>query len=285
MFKLMKWGAIGSGLVLLVGLMIFGRNLTSYVCTSAREVQTAVEGNVPIEFQLKVALDMVNDIEPELNNSIAAIAEQSVDVARLEEEIAGGEKTLAANRKRLAMMRDKMDTQFVSYNDGSGRTRMQEQMASCLQRCKHGEQILDTKRHLLETRRQSLSAAERLLDRASQKKAELEQQVAALEAQHRLVLAQSINSSIHIDNSQLARADKLLEKIRRRLDVAQEVIERKAAFYSMGEADAAVAPTAVDEGALLANVDDYLTSAAAEEVEVAPQVADVERETLEVASH
>ena len=52
--------------------------------------------------------------------------------------------------------------------------------------------------------------------------------VESLAAKHRLVKAQSVATSIHIDDSQLARADRLMKDIEKRLETASRVIQYEA---------------------------------------------------------
>ena len=67
-----------------------------------------------------------------------------------------------------------------------------------------------------------------MYDKSRARKAELEQKVESLVARHRLVKAQAAATSIHIDNSQLARADRLMKDIERRLETAQRIISYEA---------------------------------------------------------
>ena len=68
-------------------------------------------------------------------------------------------------------------------------------------------------------------------------------------AQHRLVKAQAVATSIHIDNSQLARAERLMQDIDRRLETAQRIIQYEA------ELDSPDFDELIDEADLIEEVD------------------------------
>ena len=65
--KTMKYGIVAVVCGALVMGVLFGKEAISYVSTAARTVQTAAEDSVPIEFQLKRASDMLEDIIPEMH--------------------------------------------------------------------------------------------------------------------------------------------------------------------------------------------------------------------------
>ena len=86
--KLAKLGLLTVGAVALAGAFVFGRDAFSYVSSSARSVQSAVKDSVPVEFQLRRARDLVDDIIPEMHANIRLIAQQEVEISRLTKDIA-----------------------------------------------------------------------------------------------------------------------------------------------------------------------------------------------------
>ena len=79
--KWVKRGLIGATGFVLVGGLLFGKDLASYVRSSARGVRTVVKDSVPIEFELRRARDLLEDIIPEMRANIQLIAEEEVEVA------------------------------------------------------------------------------------------------------------------------------------------------------------------------------------------------------------
>ena len=74
---------------------------------------------------------------------------------------------------------------------------------------------------------------------------------ARLCATRRLVKAASIGSEIQVDNSKLAKTEKLITQIKKRLDVAERVLAHESQFVQ------AIPVDAVAEKDLLAQVDEY----------------------------
>ena len=76
--KLAKWTVLGLAGLGIAGGLLFGRDLCSYVTSSARSVRFAVKDSVPVEFQLRRARDLVDDIVPEMQANVRVIAQQEV---------------------------------------------------------------------------------------------------------------------------------------------------------------------------------------------------------------
>ncbi len=264
--KVVKYGLASTASVLILGGLIFGSELMSYMRTSAGSVRETVRDSVPIEFELQRARDLINDILPELHANIRIIAEDEVEIAALEKDLVSTRDDVSQEREQLAALRNTLQTQQVAYEVGGrefSRGELTERLAQRLTRVKDAEMILASKEKLLENRRQSLHAAMELLDRARARKVELEQKVESLIAQHRLVQASAVGSRVQVSDTKLARADQLLADIQKRLDVAERVLEHEASpELSFDE-------PIVDEASLLAEVDEHLGATAEPQQHVA----------------
>jgi len=122
--KVIKFGIV-SVLALVVGShLIFGRDAFSYMRSSARSMRTAVHDSVPIDFQLRRARDLVNDIVPEIQANVRAIAQQEVEIESLRGDIEGSEKSLADEKLRIAKLRSNArSTCWVKCSRRAGLTR------------------------------------------------------------------------------------------------------------------------------------------------------------------
>ena len=251
--KAVKYVFVGGLLVALVGAVLWGTESLGYLKTGVRRVQRHVNEQVPIEFELQRARDMLNDIIPELQGNIRAIAHDEVEIANLRADIKRSTDSLASEETQISKLRGQLETHTVSFENGTPVSveRVTEKLASRFSRYKEAEMILASKAKLLETRERSLQAALQMFDRAKSRKAELEQQVEALVAQHRLIQAQSYTSKSGINNSQLTRADNLLSQIKKRLDVAERVLAHEGEFVGIVE------DAPVDTKAVMAEVDEY----------------------------
>src|SRR5512146_742797 len=68
--KWLKMGVLGVVGVGLVGGVLFGRDALSYAKSVAKSFRTAVKDTVPIEFELKRASDLLDEIIPEMHANI-----------------------------------------------------------------------------------------------------------------------------------------------------------------------------------------------------------------------
>jgi hypothetical protein len=116
--------------------------------------------------------------------------------------------------------------------------------------------VLAGKQRLLANREKALDAAMQMLDKARSQKAILESQIASLDAQNKLIHAAAVGSSLQIDNSKLAQSQRLIDDIKKQLDISERVISREGKFTEPIQIDT------VSEKDLVTQVDDYLAEKA-----------------------
>ena len=118
LLKALKVGIVGTAAALVVGGTVFGTDLGSYLRSTTRCVTSAVKDNVPVEFELRRARDLLDDIIPEMHASIRQIAEQEVEIASLKAEIADSDKALADARGKVAKVRECLSSSGGSFSIG-----------------------------------------------------------------------------------------------------------------------------------------------------------------------
>ena len=252
--KLLKRSVFVVAGVSILGGLLFGKDVVSYVSSSAKSVQTAVKDSVPIEFELRRARDLIEDIIPEMHANIRLIAQEEVEVAALKTDITKSEELIGEEKTRISKLRNALEIQQAQYHFGGKeypRSYVKEDLVNRFERFKESEIVLASKRRLLATRENSLHAAMNLLEQTRSRKRVLEDKVESLASQYRLVKAASIGSNIQVDNSKLAQTEKLISQIKKRLDVAERVLAHESQFVQAIPVDAVV------EADLLVQVDDY----------------------------
>ncbi len=257
---IMKWvklgvmGTVGFGLL---GGLLFGKDVVSYVKSSARGVRTAVKESVPVEFELRRARDMLEDIIPEMHANIRLIAQEEVEVAALKGEIGKAGEALQDEQTRIKTLRIALEQPQAKYHFAGrnyDRYEVKEDLATRFERYKENELVLASKVRLLDSREKSLNAAMQLLEKTRSQKRILENRIEALASQYRLVKAASVGSQIQVDNGKLARTQKLITEIQKRLDVAERVLAHESKFIESIPVDTVV------ESDLVAQVDEYFES-------------------------
>lgn len=258
----MIWKSIKIGVVTvlgaaLVGGVLFGEDLASYARSSAGAVRSTVKDAVPIEFELRRARDLLDEVIPEMHENIRAIAREEVEIAALEEDIADGRARLDEERGRIARLREMLETDrtgFVLDGQRYERSYVREDMARRLERAQEAEEMLAAKDRLLNKRRESLRGTRQMLDRTRSRKMLLADRIEGLESQHRLVRAASVGSELEgIDDSKIAETEELVAQIKKRLDVAERVLAHESRFTQP------IPVNAVNEEDLLERVDEYLS--------------------------
>jgi hypothetical protein len=254
---IMKWlkrSVFVVGGVFLLGGLLFGKDVVSYVSSSAKSVQSVVKDSVPIEFELRRARDLLEEIIPEMHANIRLIAQEEVEVAALKVDIAKSEEAIEQEKTRISKLRGALDVQQAQYHFGGKeypRSYVKEDLANRFERFKESELVLASKRRLLTTRENSLHAAMQLLEQTRSRKRVLEDKIESLASQYRVVKAAAIGSNIQVDNSKLAKTEKLISQIKKRLDVAERVLAHESQFVQ------AIPVDAVAEADLLTQVDEY----------------------------
>ena len=254
---IMKWvklGLIGAAGFGLLGGLLFGRDAVSYVKSSAKSVRTAVKDTVPVEFELRRARDLLEDIIPEMHANIRLIAQEEVEVAALKGEISKNREALGDEQAKIATLRTALEhpqAQYCFAGKDYSRYEVKADLAARFERFKENELVLASKAKVLESREKSLDAARQMLERTRGQKRILENRVEALASQYRLVRAASVGSQIQVDNSKLAQTEKLIAQIQKRLDVFERVLAHESQFVESIPVD-----TVVEED-LVAQVDDY----------------------------
>jgi hypothetical protein len=240
--------------VSVIGGLLFGKDVASYVRSSAKSVRTVVKDSVPIEFELRRARDLLDEIIPEMHANVKLIAQEEVEVAGLNVDIAKSEKLIEEEQVRIAKLRDALAKPQARYCFGGQeypRSYVKSDLANRFENLKESELHLASKRRLLESRENSLHAAMQLLEQTRSRKRALEDQIESLASKHRLVKAAAVGSHIQVDNSKLAQTEKLIAQIKKRLDVAERVLAHESKFVQAIPVDSVV------EADLLTQVDEY----------------------------
>jgi septal ring factor EnvC (AmiA/AmiB activator) len=270
-FKILKWatlGVVGAGLA---GGVILGTDAVSYVKTTAKSMRTAVKDQVPIEFEIRRARDMLDEIIPEMHANIRLVARQEVEIANIKADIAQHEKSLAEEQARVHKLRESMNTAQASYSFGSvkyTRDQVKDELSRKFDQYKESEMSLAGKKRLLENQERSLAASLQIIERTRSRKSALEQQIASLDSQFRLVCAASGGSNLAINDGKLAQTERLIAQVKKQIDVAERVLAHEAKFTDTLQVDV------INESDLMASIDEHFN---------APAKADVQIQTLSQA--
>lgn len=256
MLKWIKRGLIVAAGGALIGSMVFGRDMFSYVRSSAKWTRATIKDSVPVEFELKRAHDLLEEIIPEIHQNIRLIAQEEVEIVALKADIAKSEKAFAEEKNRIAGLRNALNVQKASYTFGNqqySREELKQDLAWRFDRFKEAEVVLASKQRMLSSREAGLRNSMQLLEKTKAQKHLLASKIESLEAQHRLVKAAGVGSGVQFDNSKIAQTEKLIDNIKKRLDVAERILAHESNFVQTIPVDS------VKEVDLLTEIDQYFS--------------------------
>jgi hypothetical protein len=216
---------VGTG-VCVTSLVLFGRDAASYVKTSYRRVTSTVQDQVPIDFQIDRARQMVKDLDPEIRNSMHVIAKEEVALEQLNQQLAGNQDKADKEKKDILHLQADLGEKKSVYQYASHTyscDEVKQDLARRFSRFKVADDTLASMKQMRDARQKNLDAAQQKLSAMVNARRKLEVDVQNLEAKRKLVEVAQASSDYVFDDSQLARAKDLINDIRTRLDVAAKL--------------------------------------------------------------
>ena len=207
---------------------LFGRDAASYIGTSAGLVTSSVKNSVPLSFEIDRARKMVKDLVPDIRRNMHVIAQEEVEVERLEKQIAQADTSLDHDRGELVRLKDDVaagrPSLRISRPHLLAACRCKTDLANRFERYKTHDATRASLKDILAARRKSLDAARQKLEGMLAARRQLEVDVENLEARLKMVEVAQTTSDCHFDDSQLGRAKELIGDLRARLNVAERML-------------------------------------------------------------
>lgn len=233
---MLKKGLIGVAAAAVLSTLVFGRDVVSYIKTAGSSARDAIKSEVPIEFEIQRARDMVGNLIPDIRKCMHVIAEEEVSVEHLNKDIARAEADLGKQKDEIFALRRDVDQGRSTYQYASrtySSNEVKRDLACRFERFKSAETTLASKRQILTAREKSVSAAREKLEGMLASKRELEVQIENLDARMKTIQAAQTATSVQLDDSQLARAKKLIGDLNKQLDVAQKMLDADGKFTGL----------------------------------------------------
>jgi len=234
----------GGGALLLLGLAL-GTGVWSYVRTSAGYVTDAVHDAVPVDFQLKRARGMIQDLEEPIRDNRTRIAWEEVRVKRLQKQIEEAQARLETDKSQIMRLKSDLASAQDEYQY-AGRTftagQVRTDLANRFERYKTGEETLATLEKIHRAREKGLAAAVQKLEAMEATKRQLEVEVENLEARVEMLAAVKAADRYEFNDGQLGKVKELVSDLETRLDVADQMLAAETRIYDeipLDEADPA----------------------------------------------
>ena len=243
--KTFKWVILSGAVLGGAGFLVLGTAFPSYVSTMAQSVREGVAGQIPVEIEIKRAEGLIQQIDPQIDTCKRDLARAEVELDDLQKSVQHLEKTVDSEEKKL-----KVGARLLS-GDGQGEVQLaadfgaRRRVQYDLQRTKdsyvNNMAILKAKRALIERQTRAVEAAQQRLVAVRTEREALADQVRALKTQQQQVEALAANSQrFDLDSTALSQAKEVIATVRKRLDVAQRMLENDMVFESGASVEVAV---------------------------------------------
>jgi DNA repair exonuclease SbcCD ATPase subunit len=236
---------VGSAVAALIGGFVLGRDAFSYLRTGAHSMRTAVKREVPLEFEMERARNLVEHLVPDIRRCMHVIAEQQVEVEHLQQQIARRESDLGQQKDAMLTLRGDLESGkavFVYASHTYSAKDIKRDLTTRFDRYKAADEILKADQKILAARQQNLKANQDKLQGLMASKKELEVKLEQLHARMETIRAAETVSQFAIDDSQLSQARQLIEELNKHLDVKQKVLDAEGQFTGLIPVEATESP-------------------------------------------
>lgn len=251
---------VGSALAAALGTFVFGRDVVSYVKTGFHSVRHAVKSEVPIEFEIQRARNMVEQLVPDIRQCMHVIAEQQVDIEHLNGAMTKKDGEIGKQREALLTLRADLDSgkSIFVYAGRKYQTHdVKRDLATRFERFKAAEEILAADKKILSAREQTLQANREKLDSMLQAKKDLEVKLEQLQARLQTVRAAETVSTLAIDDSNLSHARTLITELNKQLDIKEKILDAEGKFTGLIPVETTQSPAVPDN--IGQQIDAYFT--------------------------
>lgn len=229
----------GATLGLLTGITL-ATPLGSYARCGWNYVTASANDAVPVEWELKRARQMIADLKPEIEANARRIAEEKIQVVKLERQLGQTDERLAKAKSDIQRLSDDLKQDRGSYAYG-GKTYTSTQVKSDLsnrfKRFQTREQTSAKLQQMLTARQSSLRAANERMEAMLDARRQLEVEVENLQARLGALRVAQTSSELNLDDSHLARTRELLDDIATRIDVEEETMAVDVEYFGEIELD------------------------------------------------
>lgn len=257
--KTLKLMLLGGAVLGGAGFLFLGTDFPSYVGTAFSSVRENVVGQIPVDIELKRAAGLIRQIDPQIETCKLDLARAEVDLENLQNSVGRLEKVVDSEEKKLKIGSRLLSGDGQSHvqlaADFGERRRVSADLARTKDSYVNNVAILKTKRALIERQTRAVEAARQRLDAVRAERVALDDQVQALKTQQLHIEAMAASSTrFDLDSSALSQAKEVISGVRKRLDVAQRMLENEIAFQADPVAVAA------DERNVLKEIEDLFAS-------------------------
>jgi DNA repair exonuclease SbcCD ATPase subunit len=217
------FGVLGA---LVLGGLIFGKNMFSYTSTAVNQVRDAAEDSLSPKFQLDTAKNMLDsDLEPEISRMKTVVASARVDVRELTAKLDKRASQVADSRNVIMERTKKLDSAVTTFTFGNVSYTDEElraDVANRFEQFKLVEQTLKSEQQVLAAKKNALAKNEEKVEELLTARQELKLHIELLEARLNAVQASETIAESGYDESKLKRVKDLISRVEHKVKVREE---------------------------------------------------------------
>ena len=224
---MLKKAIVAGGTVALLSSLAVGVPLASYTKCGVNYLRESATDAMPLEWELKRARQMIDDLKPEISNNAKRIAREKLEVARLERQLGDTESMLAKAESDILRLKSDLeggDQHFVYAGRSYSSSQVQEDLKSRFKRFKTRRATADKLQQMLSARQSSLNSAQQRMEEMLNARRELEVEVENLQARVGALRVAEAASDLSLDDSHLSQTRRLLDEIAVRIDEKGETM-------------------------------------------------------------
>jgi len=232
-----------AAVAVVAGLVVVNRS--SFVRVMWHDAKTCMERQIPPEVQLKQLASEIDKIDMDIKRNISKLAAQEVSVNALEERLTAmkdHQKTLRGDVEAMRHNLEGARTEKVSFKGHSyPKTELTRRLDMALTDFTNLKDQVKSQELLLADKRRTLEAAHTRISEMRNKKEQFRLVAAQLETKLEQLKTQQMASHLDLDDSQVARCNELVQKIKTRL-ATDEATARILHDYGYNTVTPVVAP-------------------------------------------
>jgi chromosome segregation ATPase len=245
---MLKKALIGVG-VLLVGAVLWTTtDVGSYVSTAWKQGKAYAKKQVPPEFQIKRAEEMLQNLDKVDDRLISEMARQMVAIKQLQKEVAVMEENVEKQRLAIKDQNDQLKNWTVGRINGQNKDQFALGLERAFKRFRTMEQTVQTKKDLLVQHEERLAATKEQREGLKAQKTDLQARIEGLQTQIALLRAAETRTKCRIDNgelSELAKVKELVDSLEQQLDTQMTELQLREEIKVTAPAPATTSSTSI----------------------------------------
>ncbi len=271
---MLKKAIIGTLFVALTAGFLLGRDCVSYMRTMGNSVREAVKSEIDLDFEIKRADDMINQLTPAIERAHEKVITQQTALKRMEIQVAKRETELDKQEQLIVARRDHLESgneNFKFAGVSYRRAELKRDLELRFDSFKRASEALNHEKKIMLARRETLSANIQTLTAMKSQREELKVAVAELEARVEQLKAEEAIQKLAINgDSELSEATQLIERLTNEIEVKEAMQSATGDIQGLIPAET----DAPSDGDIASQIDSYFGTVSDDTPQTAEETLD-----------